>query len=330
MTATFNFSQLSPDCILDALEAQGIFASSGLLALNSFENRVYQFLDDDRQRWVVKFYRPQRWSDAQIQEEHDFALELQDAEIPVIAPVALAGKTLHHHQGFRWALYRSVGGHGVELADLDRLEQLGHYLGRLHNVGARQAFASRPVLDAKSMLASSQAALADCELIPVDLQRPLQAILAPLCQRTDAAFRQHQASNIRLHGDCHAGNFLDGPAGLFMLDLDDALNGPAMQDLWMLLSGTTEEQTLQLEVLLEAYQQHRPLALSELRLIRPLQALRQVRYLSWLAQRWQDPAFPRAFPWFADGKYWEQQILTFKETLAALDEPPLQLSGGNR
>ncbi|WKE65618.1 serine/threonine protein kinase [Gallaecimonas kandeliae] len=324
----FNFADLTPDLILDALEELDIRVSSGLLPLNSFENRVYQFLDDDRRRWVVKFYRPERWTDAQIQEEHDFALELAAAELPVVAPERLQGRTLHHGQGYRLALYSSVGGRPVEIADLDTLDTLGQYLGRLHRLGAGRDFQYREKLDPELLLGRAGAAIAACELVPDYLQQPLKAILAPLVDTTLEAFARIKAQSIRLHGDCHAGNFLEGPNGLFVLDLDDARQGPAMQDLWMLLSGDRHEREAQLAVLVEAYEQFMDFDPAQLRLVAPLQALRQVQHLGWLAERWGDPAFPRAFPWLAEPRHWENQILNFKESLAALAEPPLRLLTG--
>lgn len=324
----FDFSDLTPDTILDAIEELDIGVSSGLLALNSFENRVYQFLDDDRKRWVVKFYRPARWSDAQIQEEHDFAEELAQAEVPVVAPERLHGNTLHHCQGYRLALYPSVGGRPVEIADLDTLDTLGQYLGRLHQVGAKTPFSHRERLDPAALLANAVAAIKGCQHIPDYLQRPIDAILAPLVDATLEAFAQVQVPWLRLHGDCHAGNFLEGSQGLFVLDLDDARQGPAMQDLWMLLCGSRHEQESQLAVLVEAYEQFMDFEGRQLRLVAPLQALRQVQHLGWLAQRWGDPAFPLAFPWFAEPRHWENQILNFKESLAALNEPPLRLLTG--
>ncbi|EKE75932.1 serine/threonine protein kinase [Gallaecimonas xiamenensis] len=324
----FSFADLGPDLILDALDELGLGVSSGLLPLNSFENRVYQFLDDDRCRWVVKFYRPERWSDQQIQEEHDFAAELAAAEVPVVAPVSLNGQTLHHSQGYRLALYPSVGGRAVEIADLDTLDTLGQYLGRLHQVGAAKPFSHRETLDPERLLAQASTAISQSSQVPDYLQRPLAAILSPLIDKVLATFARQPYQKLRLHGDCHAGNFLEGSQGLFVLDLDDARQGPAMQDLWMLLSGQRHEQESQLAVLVEAYEQFRDFDAAELALVAPLQALRQIQHLGWLAQRWADPAFPLAFPWFGDAKHWEQQVLTFKESLAALDEPPLRLLTG--
>ncbi|WP_115720483.1 serine/threonine protein kinase [Gallaecimonas mangrovi] len=324
----FDFSDLTPDTILNALEELGIWVSSGLLPLNSFENRVYQFLDDDRQRWVVKFYRPGRWSNEQIQEEHDFAAELAAAEVPVVAPAIHQGQSLHQSQGYRLALYRSVGGRPVEIANLDTLDTLGQYLGRLHQQGSAKAFRYREALDPEVLLANAVAAIGQCQHIPDYLRAPLDAILKPLVDATLQAFAKVQVPSLRLHGDCHAGNFLEGSQGLFVLDLDDARQGPAMQDLWMLLSGSRHEQESQLAVLVEAYEQFMDFDSRQLQLVAPLQALRQVQHLGWLALRWGDPAFPLAFPWFAEPRHWENQVLNFKESLAALNEPPLRLLTG--
>ncbi|WP_341502540.1 serine/threonine protein kinase [Gallaecimonas sp. GXIMD4217] len=325
----FDFADLSPDLILDALESHGVRVDSGLLPLNSYENRVYQFLDEDRKRWVVKFYRPQRWSDAQIREEHDFAFELVDEEIPVVAPVRLEGRSLQHHDGYRFALYESRGGRAVELADLDQLERLGHFLGRIHALGAARGYEHRPAIGVERMLLEPRQVLMETELLPDYLRPAFEAILSPLCEAVALAWEKHaQVPFIRLHGDCHAGNLFNGPDGIFFVDLDDSLMGPAMQDLWMLLSGSRSEQEDQLCVLAEAYEEFMPLDKRQLHLVEPLRAMRIIHHMAWLARRWSDPAFPQSFPWFSSGKYWENQILSLKECLAALDEPPLRLLTG--
>ena len=318
----FNFSGLGPDSILNALEACDIYPQSGLLALNSYENRVYQFLDDDNVRWVVKFYRPQRWSDQQIQEEHDFALELHQHDIPVVAPKPLQGKTLHHVMEHRFALFPSVGGRQFEIDNLDQIEWAGRFLGRIHAVAKSTNFTHRPTIDALSYLHEPAEHLAVSELLPGSLKTSFFAILHPVIEAVAAQYQPE--SLIRLHGDCHPGNILwrDGPS---FVDLDDCRMGPAIQDIWMMLSGDRQQQQLQLDTLIEAYEEFADFDTSQLSLIEPLRAMRMIHYMAWLSRRWQDPAFPRAFPWFAEEKYWEGQILALKEQLAVLQEPPLTL-----
>ncbi|NCP66255.1 MAG: serine/threonine protein kinase [Paraglaciecola sp.] len=322
--STFDFSGLSPDLILDAIETVGFRVDSGLLALNSYENRVYQFIEEDKRRYVVKFYRPQRWSVQQIEEEHSFSVELASHDIPVVAPLSFNGRTLLHYQGYHFALFPSVGGRQFEVDNLDQLEWMGRFIGRIHAVSKRCLFNHRPNLSVQEHLIEPMNSLQHSSLVPDYLRPSLAAILQPVVNQASAMFKVAANSMIRLHGDCHPGNILwrDGPT---FVDLDDCRNGPAIQDLWMMLSGDRQQQTLQLDVLINAYEEFADFDKSQLRLIEPLRAMRMVHYMAWLAKRWLDPAFPQAFPWFAEGKYWEQQILTLKEQLAALDEAPLQL-----
>ena len=322
-SSAFAFQTLSPDLIMDALEAVGIRVDSGLLALNSYENRVYQLLDEDRRRYVVKFYRPQRWSAAQIREEHAFACELAAAEIPVVAPLTLQGDTLHQHEGFWFAVFPSVGGRQYEVDNLEQLEWVGRFMGRLHQQGQKQLFNARPTLGLDEYLYQPRAFLQQSDFIQAELRPVFFADLNMLINEIE----QHWYSDwqpLRLHGDCHPGNILwrDGP---LFVDLDDARNGPAVQDLWMLLNGERHERLMQLDILLESYGEFCDFTARELQLIEPLRGLRMVHYMAWLARRWEDPAFPRSFPWFAEPRYWEQQILACKEQIAALREPPLQL-----
>ncbi|AMJ85757.1 serine/threonine protein kinase [Alteromonas stellipolaris] len=318
----FSFSGLDPDTILDALETQGIFLQSGLLALNSYENRVYQFQADDNKRYVVKFYRPARWTDAQILEEHSFAQELANSEIPVVAPLALNGKTLHHHGDYRFTVFPSVGGRQFENDNLDQLEWMGRFIGRIHRVSQAKTFKQRPDIDTQSYLDEPRQVLENSTLLPDHLKTAFFAILNPVITAASSAYKTTDV--IRLHGDCHPGNILwrDGPT---FVDLDDCRMGPAIQDLWMMLSGDRQQQLLQLDTLIEAYEEFQPFNTNQLALIEPLRAMRMVHYMAWLSRRWEDPAFPRAFPWFADDKYWEGQILALKEQLSAMQEPPLKL-----
>lgn len=319
----FNFDALLPDFMWSALESIGIRAESGFLPLNSYENRVYQFSDEERRRFVVKFYRPQRWSDAQIQEEHAFTQELMAADVPVTPPLRINGATLHHYQGYRFALFASVGGRQFEVDNLDQLEGVGRCLGRIHQVGSRQPFQHRPTIGLEEYLYQPRDLLQQSAFIPSHLSANFFAELDQLISKLESQWRPTNTP-IRLHGDCHPGNILwrDGP---MLVDLDDSRNGVAVQDLWMLLNGERHEQRMQLEVLLEAYQEFHDFNPVELKLIEPLRGLRMVHYMAWLAKRWQDPAFPVAFPWFNDPKYWENQIIAFREQMNALEEPPLSL-----
>ncbi|WCP68650.1 serine/threonine protein kinase [Vibrio tubiashii] len=319
----FNFDALTPDFMWYALESIGIRAESGFLALNSYENRVYQFTDEERQRYVVKFYRPERWSLEQIQEEHDFTLELIESEIPVAPPTIINGQTLHQYQGYLFALFASVGGRQFEVDNLEQLEGVGRFLGRIHKVGSKQVFQHRPTIGLEEYVYQPRKLLEHSQFIPMHLENAFFNDLDLLIKSLENHWGD-STSLIRLHGDCHPGNILwrDGP---MFVDLDDSRNGPAIQDLWMLLNGERADKLMQLDILLEAYQEFNDFNSNQLKLIEPLRGLRMVHYMAWLAKRWQDPAFPLAFPWFNDPKYWESQVLAFKEQISALDEPPLSL-----
>lgn len=320
--STFDFSGLTPDLILDAIESQGIRVESGLLALNSYENRVYQFIAEDKKRYVAKFYRPQRWSQAQIQEEHDFSMELASHEIPVVAPLVCNNQSLHLYNDYSFALFPSVGGRQFEVDNLNQIEWMGRFIGRIHSVAKSKDFVHRPTISIDEFILLPLQELKNSPLIPSGLH---QAFMTILQQVSDLALSLYtNTHNIRLHGDCHPGNILwrDGPT---FVDLDDCRSGPAIQDLWMMLSGDRQQQFIQMDTLVEAYEEFCEFDPTQLALIEPLRAMRMIHYMAWLAKRWQDPAFPQAFPWFAEGKYWEQQILGLKEQLSALQEPPLVL-----
>ncbi|WP_417659942.1 serine/threonine protein kinase [Pseudidiomarina sp.] len=321
----FSFQNLNPERIADALADVGVNPQSGLLALNSYENRVYQFIADDNQRYVAKFYRPARWSDAQILEEHQFTQELLDEEVPAVAPLQLGGSTLHNYQDYRFAVFPSVGGRAVEPGDLDQLERIGRQIGRLHAVAKQRPFSNRPNVSYQEFVTDAMATLRESPLLPDNLQEAFWAIAEPLAEHlkcTDiGAFTQQ-----RLHGDCHLGNMLLRDDQLMFVDFDDARTGPAIQDLWMMLAGDDRaERTLQLDVLLEGYQEFCDFDSKETVLIEPLRSFRIIHYMAWLARRWNDSAFQQAFPWFAEQRYWEQQVLTLKEQFAVLQEPPIQL-----
>ncbi len=321
--SAFNFDALTPDFMWYALESIGVRAESGLLPLNSYENRVYQFSDEEKRRYVVKFYRPERWSADQILEEHQFTHELIDHDIPVAAPLVINGSTLHHYQGYLFTLFDSVGGRQFEVDNLEQLEWVGRYLGRIHSVGAKHTFSHRPTIGVEEYLQAPKAILQQSQMVPMHLENAFFNDLDLLIKEVEAQW-QPSSDIIRLHGDCHPGNILwrDGP---MFVDLDDARNGPAVQDLWMLLNGERADKLMQLDIVLESYSEFQDFDHKQLALIEPLRGMRMVHYMAWLAKRWQDPAFPIAFPWFNDPKYWENQVLAFKEQIAALHEPPLSL-----
>ncbi|SEA71608.1 serine/threonine protein kinase [Alkalimonas amylolytica] len=329
--SAFCFADLTPDTVLDALEELGLAIDSGLTALNSFENRVYQFRGElpgqpTIQRWVVKFYRPQRWSLQQLQEEHDFTRELLAADVPVVAPVSLHGQSVLPYAGGYFALFPSRGGRSLETDNEEQLAQLGRFLGRLHQVGKSKVFQHRPTFSVESHLHQSRQALQQCPQIPPHMQ---SAFFTALDQVIAEAANQYQPKElIRVHGDCHAGNLFIDQQGPFFVDLDDCRMGPAIQDLWMMLSGERSDQLLYLETMLEEYQQYCDFNPVELKLIEPLRAMRMIHYMAWLARRWDDPAFAMNFPWFATDKYWEQQALVLKEQLFQLRQPPLSLQPG--
>lgn len=323
--ATQAFRALGPDAILDAVESLGYRCDGHLLALNSYENRVYQIGIEDAPPLVGKFYRPGRWSDDAIQEEHDFSLELAEAEIPVIPPERDAeGRTLHHHGPFRFALYPRRGGRVPDLESADILERLGRLLARIHNIGALRPFVERPTLTVAHFGEDSYRYLLEAGHIPAHLILAYRTLAEDLLQQIRACFaRAGQPALLRLHGDCHPGNLLWTDAGPHILDLDDARAGPAVQDLWMLLAGDRPRMTAQLADVLEGYTQFRDFDPRELNLLEALRTLRMLHHAAWLARRWEDPAFPRAFPWFASPRYWEDHILALREQAALLQEPPL-------
>ncbi len=320
------FQTLTPSFIIDAVESQGFCCDCRTSALNSYENRVYQVGIEDGQPLIAKFYRPGRWSDAQIIEEHQFCLELAEHELPVVAPrLNNAGESLFQHDGFRFALYPRQGGHAPEFDNLDNLLILGRMLGRIHSVGAVRPFAHRPTLDSQSFGHASVALLTE-QFIPDEYRPSYTAVTGQLLTAIDAILAEAgEIRYIRAHGDCHAGNILWRDAAPHFVDFDDARMAPAVQDLWMMLSGDRPRQIAQLDALIEGYHEFCDFQPRELRLIEALRALRMLHYSAWLARRWQDPIFPATFPWFNTVRYWGEQILELREQLAALEEPPLEL-----
>ena len=324
MTTAHPYSGLTPDLILDAVESCGLRVDGRLLALNSYENRVYQVGIDNGAPIVAKFYRPQRWTDAQILEEHGFALELAAAEIPLVAPLMFDSRTLHQHGGFRFSLYPRRGGRPPELEDPDVLAWIGRFLGRIHAIGSAKRFAHRPALDIATFGEEPRDFVIGSGFLPPELVEPYRAACALALDAVRSAFAWvGQFRSIRVHGDCHAGNILYTDEGPRFVDLDDCRAGPAMQDLWMLLSGDRQAMGKQLGHVLEGYEKFMEFDDRELRMLEALRTLRIIHYAAWLARRWHDPAFPAAFPWFNTQRYWQDHVLQIKEQIGAMGEPPL-------
>lgn len=336
------FDTLTPDAVLDALDSVGLRGDGRLTALSSYENRVYQVQLEDGGAVVAKFYRPGRWSDGQIQEEHDFAAELMAAEVPAVGPLRLHGATLHHFGGFAFSVSPRRGGRPPELDDDEVLEWTGRFLARIHSVGAARPFAHRPQLDVDSFGREPMQWLLEHDQVPLDVQ----SAWTRACENAITFVASHGALTrsdgqngtqnegialLRLHGDCHPGNILWTPAdaapaagpGPHFVDLDDARMGPAVQDLWMLASGDRAQRTRQMAMLVDGYEQFRPFDRRELALIEPLRTLRLIHYSAWLARRWDDPSFPVNFPWFGSSDYWQGQVQMLEDQIEAMQEDPL-------
>ena len=318
------FATLTPDAVLDATEALGLAPDGRLFALNSYENRVYRVGRVDAEPVVLKFYRAGRWSDQQILEEHAFAAELAAQEIPVAAPLVLAGTTLHRHQEFRLAAFPLCAGGAPELDQPGARELLGRTLARIHAVGARRRFQNRPTLERALLGARARESLLRSGLMPEHMRERYADVSAALVDGIEVAFAQAAPLGIiRLHGDCHLGNILWQQRGPLLVDLDDCVNGPRMQDLWMFLSGNADEQQGQWAEITEGYKQFGSIEFRELPLVEPLRAVRMLNHAAWIAERWTDPAFPRAFPWAAEARFWEGYVGDLMQQREALELPPL-------
>lgn len=330
MTTSPPYAQLTPDHVLDAVDALGLHTDGRLLALNSYENRVYQVWLDEAPPLVAKFYRPDRWSDAAILEEHALTTELAAREIPVVAPIEVGGHTLHQHEEYRYAVYPRQMGRVPELSDGDTLEWMGRFIGRIHAVGALAPFRHRPTLDIASFGEEPRGYLLGHGWLPADLREVWRGVSGQALDGVRRCYdRAGAVATLRLHGDCHLGNVLwvesGSQRGPHFVDFDDARMGPAVQDLWMLLSGDRASQTAQLAKVLSGYRDFMDFAPRELFLVEALRTLRLLNYSAWLARRWDDPAFPAAFPWFNSTRYWEERILELREQIALMEEPPLSL-----
>ena len=336
------FAGLDPDTVLDALDGVGLRGDGRLIQLNSYENRVFQVFLEDGRVVVAKFYRPRRWSDAQICEEHAFVNELAANEIPVAqvwsleidstsrhaGRIAAIGPTLAQldtaHGAYRFSVSARLAGRAPELEDDSTLAWIGRFVGRMHAVGAVKPFASRQALNPKTFGHDHRDWLLGQNIIPPDAETGWRRVTDEAMGAIADSFNQGGSlRSLRLHGDCHLGNVLWSVDGPHFVDLDDAVMGPATQDLWMLLSGDRSTMTRQLSAVLEGYESFMDFDWRELRLIEPLRTLRMIHHSAWIARRWSDPAFPIAFPWFESPKYWAEQTSRLQQQLEAMAEPAL-------
>ena len=325
MPTAHPFAELTPDVVIDAVESAGIECDARILALNSYENRVYQVGVEDSEPLIAKFYRPERWSTEQILEEHTFTQELADLDIPVVPPLILEESTLDEFAGYRFSLFPRRGGRSPDL-NLDNLLIMGRFIGRLHAAGAIKPFQTRRELTISYFAEDSASFLLDDDFIPANLREAYQSLTDDLIKRIHTIFSETSApAQIRIHGDCHMGNVLWRDDTPHFVDFDDTMQGPAIQDLWMLLSGDRQTQLAQLSELIEGYNEFHDFNPAELLLVEALRTMRLMHYSAWLARRWDDPAFPQSFPWFNTENYWAGHILELREQLSALDEPPLML-----
>jgi len=318
------YSSLTPDTVMDALDSIGLHGDGRLLALNSYENRVYQACMEDGPPMIAKFYRPARWSDAAILEEHGFVAELVEREIPVVPAIAINAHTLHYFNGFRFSVFTRHGGRAPELDDRDTLEWMGRFIGRIHAIGALDDYRERPTLNIQNFGVEPSEYLLAHDFIPAELVEVYRGVVAQALDGVRRCFdHAGPVRALRLHGDCHVGNVLWTDAGPHFVDFDDSRMGPAIQDLWMLLSGERADMTRQLGDLLAGYEDFYDFDRRELHLIEALRTLRLIHYAAWIARRWDDPAFLAAFPWFNTQRYWQDRILELREQISLMDEQPL-------
>ncbi|WP_288131731.1 serine/threonine protein kinase [Microbulbifer sp.] len=322
--STHPYDDLTPDRVIDCVESVGLLSDARIFPLNSYENRVYQVGIDEAHPLIAKFYRPGRWSDEQIIEEHQFSLELAEAEIPVVAPLEFDGRTLMEAHGFRFALFPRRGGRQLELDNFDHLEQVGTMLGRIHAIGATKPFQHRRALTLQHFARDSRDFILAGDFLPRENIEAYETVTAHIIEQIAPLF-DRDWTTLRLHGDCHTGNFLWRDETPWFVDLDDCIQGPAIQDIWMLISGNRAEQTAYLDAVVEGYETFYPFDPQQLQLVEPLRCLRQMHHAAWLARRWEDPAFPKAFPWFNSPRFWAEHILALREQMFALQEPPLTL-----
>lgn len=333
---TVPYSGLTPESMLEALESVGLQPDGRLLALNSYENRVYQAGIEEGAPIVVKFYRPGRWTRDAILEEHRFVQALAEAEIPAVPPLQFDGDSLPEYGGFMFAVFPRCPGRVPALEEADTLQWMGRFLGRIHAIGARAPYRHRITLDMESFGRAPRDWLMEHAAIPPELLPAWQAVMEQSLEGVRACYaRVGTLATLRLHGDCHAGNVLwidvddvtrygaGTLPGPHFVDFDDSCMGPAVQDLWMLLSGDRAAMTRQLGDILAGYEDFHTFDTRELHLIEALRTLRLIHYSGWLARRWDDPAFKAAFPWFNTARYWQDRILELREQIALMQEPPL-------
>jgi Ser/Thr protein kinase RdoA (MazF antagonist) len=318
------FEGLDPGAVFAAAESIGLQPSGRLFALNSYENRVYQLGDDDGVLWVLKFYRPARWSDAQIGEEHEITLELAAAELPVAAPIERDGATLFEHDGLRFAAFPYLAGRAPELDDRATLTLLGRTLARMHAIGSRAPFRHRPALTIERLGVNARTTVQRSGFVPEALEEQYARVSEQVIGRVRQCLENFgPLPRLRIHGDCHAGNILWRENGPLFVDLDDCMSGPRIQDLWMFLSGDAASQQSAWAAIMEGYELFGEFDYAELTLVEALRSLRILHHAAWIASRWDDPAFPRAFPWFGDARFWERHIADLFEQLSAMDDPPI-------
>ncbi len=321
-----SFSSLSPDLVMDAVESLDYRCDARILELNSYENRVYQIGIEDAEPLIGKFYRPNRWTDEQILEEHDYTLELADSDVSVVAPLVINGKSLFHFDAYRFSLYPRRGGRAPNLDDPGNLEILGRHIAKIHSLGFDKPFKVRPEISVATYAESAREYLLANNFIPEDLLPAYTTVSEQLLVDLNTAFNQVAGIEpVRLHGDCHMGNVLWRDDTPHFVDFDDARNGPPIQDIWMMLSGERSEQQQQLTAILKGYKMFCHFDHRQISLIEPLRTLRLMHHARWLAERWDDPAFPRAFPFFNGPRYWSDHILELREQWSKLSEPSLQV-----
>jgi len=319
------YEALLPDTVIDAVESLGLLSDQRIFPLNSYENRVYRVGLEDTAPCIVKFYRPERWSKAAIQEEHEFTFELQDRDIHVVAPMKINGESLHEFKGFQFALFPMQGGYAPELELPDTMYRIGLNIGRMHQVGASKSFKNRQDISIARMAQASRDFVLENQFVPMSLETAFDTLTKDLVAKMQQIWDYNSTNFIRIHGDYHMGNILWRDDKAFCVDLDDCVMGPAIQDIWLLLSGDRPQQISLLSEFLEGYEEFYEFDPRQLRLIETLRTLRIMNYSAWLARRWGDPAFPMHFPWFNSERYWSDHVLELREQFAALDEQPLQL-----
>ena len=319
------FAALTPEVVLAAVEQLGFYSDARIYPLNSYENRVYQVGLEEAAPLIAKFYRPNRWTRQQLLEEHQFTQDLAAHDIPVVQPLTVQGQSLFEYAGFYFALFPRQGGYAPEPGNLDQLYRLGQLVGRLHALGNSQTFRYRRELTVAHYGLEAAQQILQSGFLPTNLAKDWNLLCQQLLEKVGQIFQQYPYQAIRIHGDCHPGNLLYRDSGFFVVDFDDCKMGPAVQDLWMMLAGDRQEQTLQINELIEGYQEFQRFPTTQLHLIESLRTLRMLNYSAWLAQRWQDPAFPHSFPWFAKEQYWYEQLQSLTLQLEQLGQPALTL-----